>query len=253
MHSREIWQSRKAFGIVNTFHDLAIRALNRVLLLKVLMAVKIEGNDLWSDAHDGRYRFDFLDNRTVRELATHSEYQISDDFLTEALSNSDQCYGIFDGRVLASYGWCSEKPTRIDPPTLRLNFSNEYAYVYKLFTHPDYRGRRLVAIGLSRALHAYLRRGFQGLVAVVESNNFSSRKAMRRVGFQDVGKIYLGKLFGCYIVYSDQGCIQHRFELKPADPTGTGVSQTRTSPVMFANRPRGRNIYEPSTKAGGAR
>ena len=79
---------------------------------------------------------------------------------------------------------------------MTLHFSPEYVYMYKGFTHPNYRGQRLHAIGMNLALQEYLDRGYRGLVSYIESNNFSSLKSAYRVGYRDFGRVAVWKIFG---------------------------------------------------------
>jgi ribosomal protein S18 acetylase RimI-like enzyme len=215
MDAAQIWHHAKTFGAFNALVDLSLRAINRLFLFKILRVVVLEAANLQAETQDSKFRFEFLDESTLRRFATCRGYELSSNFLDWALSRKDRCYGIFDGTTLTSYGWFSAKPTRIEPPDLILRFDHRFGYVYKLFTHPDYRGRRLVAMGLTHALAASLTSGLAGLVAIVESNNFSSRKAMRRVGALDVGKIYVGRIFGSYLIHSDAGSRRYQCRLDP--------------------------------------
>jgi hypothetical protein len=46
-----------------------------------------------------------------------------------------------------------------------LEFDKAYMYMYKGYTHPNYRGQRLHAIRMTWALLACLERGFTGLIS----------------------------------------------------------------------------------------
>jgi hypothetical protein len=158
----------------------------------------------------------------LTEFAEIPQYEISKKFLDRALAKSDECYGFLHGNVLASYGWYSNKPTEIEPPDLVLHFDNQYTYMYKSFTHIDYRGQRLHAIGMTRALDAYLARGHKGIVSYVEWNNFSSLKSCYRMGYTDFGNIYVARLFNRYLFHSDAGCRRYAFGLECVTPHAVG-------------------------------
>jgi len=144
------------------------------------------------------------------------EYEITDEFLRAAFAKGDECYGFLDGSVLASYGWYANTPTAIDIPALKLHFDPRYIYMYKGYTHVKYRGQRLHAIAMGRALEAYKGKGFRGLLSYVEWNNFSSLKSCYRLGYSDIGNIYLFQLFGRYRTHADRSCLRYGLHLSQA-------------------------------------
>lgn len=86
--------------------------------------------------------------------------------------------------------------------------------MYKGYTHHNYRGQRLHAIGMTRALAEYLKRGFEGLVSYVEATNYSSLKSVYRMGYRDFGKIYVFRIFGKYLIHSSKGCKKYGFGIE---------------------------------------
>ena len=214
----EFRQIAERFGLRAAAHDLAIRVLNRLFVFKVFIGVRAETLDPTFLELDARLRFTLLTESMLAKFATE-EFEIAPAFLRQALERGDECYGILDGDLLASYGWYSIAPTRISPSDLVLHFSPEHVYMYKGFTHPNYRGQRLHAIGMTRALQAYLARQFKGLVSYVESTNFSSLKSVYRMGYKNIGKIYMAQVFHHYWLYPDAGCKPYRFYLEPVSPS----------------------------------
>ena len=204
----------KQFGAVNALEDVALRALNRGFFFKILKGIKIDAVHPDYLKCDEKYRGLFLNEVTLREFAERPDYDLSKSFLSEALAKGDECYGFLNGGELASYGWYSNKPTAIDPPDLVLHFNDQFIYMYKGFTHVNYRGQRLHAIGMTQALEAYLARGYKGIVSYVEWNNFGSLKSCYRMGYQDYGNIYAVRLFDRYFLHSNAGCRPYGFRLE---------------------------------------
>jgi GNAT superfamily N-acetyltransferase len=215
-------QTAERFGMRAVAYDLAMRALNRLVVFRVFVGVRADTLDPAFLELDERFRFTLLTEAMLARFTT-DEFEIAPAFLRQALERGDECYGILDGNVLASYGWYSSAPTRIYPPDLVLHFNPEYIYTYKAFTHPNYRGRRLHAIAMTKALQAYLARHFKGLVCYVESTNFSSLKSVYRMGYKDIGKIYMAKVFHHYWLYPDEACKRYRFYLEPV-PLSTALA-----------------------------
>ncbi len=216
--ARRIRSSIATIGLARTLHDLALRAANRTLLIKILKCMAVERVNAAFLTCPEPYRPMFLDEKRLREFSRDPGNDIPESFLQEALSKDDECYGILAGETLAAYGWYSRGPTRIDPPDLVLQPGDRYIYMYKGFTHPGHRGRRLHAIGMSMALQHYLSRGFKGLVSYVESNNFSSLNSVFRMGYETFGAIYMLKIFGIYLTHASAGCRAHGVRIEPAVP-----------------------------------
>lgn len=205
-------------GPARTFHLALVRLLNRMSLFKILRGVlllRVDPNFLECPA---RLTPGFLDEEQLRRLARDPANELDASFLNEALAKGDRCYGILRNGQLAAYGWYSLQPTRIHPPELLLEFGPGQVYAYKSLTLPEYRGRRLNAVGTNRALQCYQRLGRQGLVCYVDSHNMDSLKACRRLGFRRFGSIWLLRLAGRYAVFNSPGCARFDFRLKEAPP-----------------------------------
>jgi ribosomal protein S18 acetylase RimI-like enzyme len=159
----------------------------------------------------------FLDEALLRRLGRDEENGLPSSFLDEALAEGDECFGFLDGETLAAYGWYSRRPTPIDPPDLVLDPGDRYVYMYKGFTHPAHRGKRLHAIGMTLALQHYQRRGYRGLISYVESNNFSSLNSVRRMGYEIFGSVWALRVFGMHLTHAGAGWKQHGARIEPAE------------------------------------
>jgi L-amino acid N-acyltransferase YncA len=85
--------------------------------------------------------------------------------------------------------------------------------MYKGFTHPNYRGQRLHAIGMTMALDHYLNQGYRGLVSWVEANNIRSLRSCYRMGYRHFGEIYVVKIFRKYLILCSKGCEDYGFKV----------------------------------------
>ena len=206
----------KQQGVTKTVADLALRVANRVMILKVLKCVTIETPNPEFLNCDKNYRGLFMEPDLLRKFSASPDYELSPSFLDRALAKGDECYGFLDGDVLAAYGWYSRKPTETDWHGLMIHFDDEHIYMYKGFTHPKHRGKRLHAVGMSRALEANLERGYKGIVSYVEWNNFASLKSCYRMGYTDFGTIYAAAIGSTWLVHCDAGCRRGGFRLANA-------------------------------------
>ena len=207
------------FGVGKTAYEVFFRGINFCVYFRIFKAMKIEAAnpDFFGSKEPLQWRF--LDKSQLFELARNPNNGLAESFVQSALEKGDECYGALDGEALACYGWYSNKPTEIDNG-LTLHFNPDYTYMYNGFTHPKYRGKRLHAIGMNRALREYLRRGFKGLISCVESHNFSSLQSVYRLGYQDIGRVVVLKIGSHPLMHTSRGCREHGlFLAKPAATT----------------------------------
>jgi hypothetical protein len=217
------------------FHLLWIRLINRLVAFKILRGVHVAKADPAFFDYPAQYTPSFLSARALQEFASEPATGMSSAFVAEALRNGDECYAICDGETLAAYGWYSTRPTPIEPSDLELTFADGYVYMYKGFTDQRYRGQRLHAIGMSRALQHYLDTGYQGFVSYVESTNFDSLKSCFRMGYQVFGSVYVVRIFGRYFAWASPGCDAFGFRVTSTEPRAR-LSATALQPVPVERR-----------------
>jgi hypothetical protein len=201
-------------GLRAAIYDLVIRSINKFVYLKTLECVVLEEVDTGSITLPPHLRCARLDSASLSLFGRVKENELPEEFVKDALDAGDECYAVMDGNTLASYGWYSKVPTVVDGD-LRLHFDPRYVYMYKGFTSKQYRGQRLHATGMMVALNEYRNRGFKGLVAYVESNNFDSLKSCYRLGYKTCGRIRVLRLAGRFFIHKGQGCSDYGLELQP--------------------------------------
>jgi hypothetical protein len=202
------------YPVSATAYDLAYKSVNRLTLLMVLKCLTIDTVDRGFLQRNENYTCEFLDTERLRKLGESPENEMKRDFLEDAIAKGDQCFAILDGDRLASYGWYSTKPTKVNKD-LEIDFDDRYVYMYKGFTHPSYRGQRLHATGMTMALNHYLDQGHRGIVSWVEANNVSSLRSCYRMGYRDFGEIYIVKLFRKHFIRCSEGCEDYGVTVSP--------------------------------------
>jgi GNAT superfamily N-acetyltransferase len=114
-------------------------------------------------------------------LSADKALGISAEFLRTIDERNDHCFAAFVGDTVASYVFFAPtSPTAIDRH-LSFQFPEGWLYVYKAFTVPAWRGKRLLPHLLLEAMRRLNRRDF---VTLVVSDNHGSRRAFERCGFQ---------------------------------------------------------------------
>jgi hypothetical protein len=196
------------YPVSATAYDLVYKSVNRLTLLMVMKCLTIDTVDRGFLQQDEKYTCKFLDAEQLRTLQKSGEYEMKKDFLEDAIGKGDECLAILDGDRLASYGWYSTKPTKVNQD-LEIDFDERYVYMYKGFTHPSYRGERLHATGMTIALSHYLGQGYRGIVSWVEANNVRSLRSCYRMGYRDFGEIYIAKFFRKHFIRCSEGCREY--------------------------------------------
>jgi hypothetical protein len=212
--SAEFRSQLSAFGFWSAVRAFAIRAIQRVIDFKVLRAVCITVVAPGFLELPPDMRADFLDRETLRRMSADAKYDLTPEFLDEALAKGDECYGIVDGDATAAYGWYAHSPTPMGDGML-VYFDPAYVYMYKGLTLDAYRGKRLHAIGMTRALAAYQARGFKGLVSYIEADNLNSLKSSYRMGYVDFGRVFIIGLLGRRFTFRTPGCEALGFGVAP--------------------------------------
>lgn len=201
-------------GVARTLYEAAVKSLSAIADFKILRGVFVDRPD--PAFLECRYETRILRDAELREFARDPVNEMSPEFVDEAIARGDQCYAICDGPRLAAYGWYAFGETPIGIPGLVLRFSPGHVYMYKGFTHEDYRGQRLHAIGMTLALRHYLAAGYRGIVSYVESTNFDSLKSCYRMGYAVFGTVYVVRGPAGYFSFSTPGCRRYAFRVAHA-------------------------------------
>jgi hypothetical protein len=201
-------------GWWNTLQWAALRLAAAVFGLRVLRGLAVETMDPACRAPADGYAHGFAMPRAVRRFAADTANEMSPFFVADAMARGDRCYAICDGLTPLSTSWYSTRPTRIGMGDLVLYFAPRYVYMYKGFTHPSHRGRRLYTAGVSHAFGHYAAKGARGFISYVEGTNLQSLKSLERMGFRVFGSIYVVSLFGRHFTFATPGCAAFQFSLE---------------------------------------
>jgi len=217
--SSEFRSQVAAFGFWSALRAFVLRAIQRVIDFKVLRALCITVVAPSFLELPAGMSADFLDRETLRRMTADAKYDLTAEFLDDALAKGDECYAIVDRDQPAAYGWYAHSPTLMSDGLL-VQFDPAYVYMYKGLTLEAYRGRRLYAIGMTRALAACQARGFKGLVCYIEADNLNSLKSAYRMGYVDFGRVFIIKMLGRYVTFRTPSCAALGFGIAPAGRNG---------------------------------
>jgi hypothetical protein len=213
---RRFQENATRYGVGAALHDFEYLALNRLTRFEVLKGMVVELPDVepstfLAPGYDGR----FVGASELEPYARAGQHDLELAFIEDAFRRGDRCHAVFEGTTLAAYGWYSTRPTAIDEQ-FTLCFDRAYTYMYKGYTVPAYRGKRLHGFGMARALRAITAEGGKGLVSYVLSNNFASLRSVARMGYRIFGDVYLLSAVGHALAYATPGCRPYGFRVEVA-------------------------------------
>jgi len=186
---RETWRS---YGPRATALFLCDRLLARTIHLDVETIV-------WLDAGAVRigpeqaptFEFRFLTADEVDAFAGDPELHLTHACADRIRRGRDFCYAALtpDGR-LAAYGWYAiERIEAEHCAGFELELPAGVAYMYKGYTHPEFRGARLHGAGMGGALKALAAYGVTALISLVHWTNQASLRSCRRLGYVEIGHV----------------------------------------------------------------
>src|SRR5712692_6031562 len=224
---RYIRENIRKYGVRATLHDIECRLVNKLAYFRILEAMTVRLQDVKDPGLFQAQGFDarFVGADELTKFASDPAYDISVDFLHKARARGDRCYALFDGESLAAYGWYSDLPTPIDEHFV-LHFDRAWTYMYNGYTVPAYRGKRLHAVGMCRALRAFTEEGKKGLISCVASNNFASLNSVTRMGYRIFGEVYILRAGSCSFTYATRRCGDYGFWVESPDPGATWIRQS---------------------------
>lgn len=201
-------------GWWNTLQFAALRLAEAVFGLRVLRGLAVEAMDPAHRAAAEGFAHGFAMPRAIRRFAADAANEMSPFFVADAMARGDRCYAVCEGTVALSTSWYSTRPTRIGLGDLVLYYAPRYVYMYKAFTQPSFRGRRLCAAAVSHAFGQYAAKGARGFVSCVEATNLESLQALQHMGYRAFGSIFIVRFFGRHFTWATPGCRAFQFYLE---------------------------------------
>ena len=208
-----IRQDIEYFGIACAIYDVVVRLLGRFMFVKILRVLALSSITT-EHILPSNYRFERIPGEQLPALSKNKEYGLNPVLLQELARGENVCFGIYDGETLANYLFIFLTPVLMSDD-LEVIFSSRCAYLCAAFTHPAYRGLHLNSIASGLAFKQYSELDVEALLAYVESNNFSSLKSFRRIGWRTIGTVHIVHLFGRYFIRNGPGCGTYSFRVSP--------------------------------------
>ena len=136
------------------------------------------------------FEFRFLTPDEVCKFAADPGNELEGAFVERVAAGRDLCFAVLAGERLANYGWYALGSIEAEHcGGLAMSFPPTMSYMYKGFTHADFRGQRLHGLAMGLALQELGQRGVDQLISTVDWTNWASLKSCYRLGYTDLGRI----------------------------------------------------------------
>jgi ribosomal protein S18 acetylase RimI-like enzyme len=183
---------RSRFGLSAACRTIAARIGSRLCGLVVTQVVWLDvGEALATAASAPGFCFRELTPAEIVQYARDPGNDLDPQFAQRAEDGRNICFAALDGARLAAYGWYAREGIEAEHCFgFALRLPHDVAYMYKGFTHPDYRGQRLHGIAMGLALqHLSRQEGIRALVSTVEWTNEASLRSCTRLGYRRLGQL----------------------------------------------------------------
>jgi GNAT superfamily N-acetyltransferase len=178
--------------------ELAYRAARKVMTLDVTVVVWLARAKLrLPGVDDAAFDFHFLSSDELRRLGDDAALGLAPAMAQRVAQGNDFCFAAMHGDNLASYAWFAldsieaEHNRGAQPHSgVAVSFPTNVAFLYKGFTHPDYRGRKLHGEVIGRALVELAPLGIEAVLSTTDWTNRAARRALAGIGFVELGLCY---------------------------------------------------------------
>jgi hypothetical protein len=228
MNIESVRRAIARFGWSSNLRAKGLLILGNAVDFHALRVLVVEHPRLDLTLPSRRYTYGFLGEGAIRRFAQDPVCDMTPAFLDDALSRGDRCHAILDGDVLASFRWYSRHLTIMEHG-LACRPDPRHAYAYHGFTRPQYRGRRLHAIGAARALDVLRTEGIIGLLGVADAANLSSLKSHVHMGAEDIGGCYVLRAGGRSFLRVDASVVRRGIGIEAAPPGRLGPVEAAAS------------------------
>ena len=177
---------------------LVYRVLQRGMTLDVTHLMLLQRTDLVpGEDQVGIVELRLLGPGDIRDLAADPSNELDASLAGRLGPGGDTCVAAFcDGR-LASYGWYARDAIEAEHNRGRspysgtaVRFPRHMAFLYKGFTHPDFRGRGIYGLVHQFALQELSAEGVTAILATADWSNNAALRSCYRLGFRYLGRIW---------------------------------------------------------------
>lgn len=185
-----------------------LKVLRRTMKCHIFDLLHVEMDSLpsFQEYPEPGFSWDFIGVEDLLDFIGPEYVSISGKFIEDAFAQGDKCFAVLHEGKLAHYSWYSSASTSV-MGNVRIEYPDDWVYMYNAYTHPDYRGMGLYPTAVARALKSLPADRFRACIALVNLDNPSSSSPMFKIGFSGLGKVLLIAA-GKSMTYTDDKCLK---------------------------------------------
>jgi L-amino acid N-acyltransferase YncA len=226
----EMLDTQRRFGAAAALRLIAGNAGAGLLGLQLVEVVWLEMARLRIPLEvEPPFAFRFLSAAEVAHHAQDPGNDLSDRMVQRARDHRDFCFAALAGERLAAFGWYALESIEAEHNFgVAMSYPRNVAYMYKGFTHPDFRGARLHGLGMGLALRNLERFGVNALVSTVGWTNEASMRSCDRLGYERLGRmVTIGDSH--HLLYAPRAAIARGVRMGPQADLRRGLTLSGNS------------------------
>jgi GNAT superfamily N-acetyltransferase len=92
---------------------------------------------------------------------------------------------------IVHYTWVAFEEIHLKKLNRKLQMESDAAYIYDVYTLPEYRGRGISSTVYAKIFEYLLEKGFKRAYCLISSNNYPSLRVAEKTGLRNIGEITL--------------------------------------------------------------
>lgn len=188
----------RGMGFLATAHWGLYRLAQCFMTLDVSRLVLLEGSSArFTEPTGPSVTFRFLSPEDVRGFAKDATNLLDESHADQLNSGHRSCFAALSEGRLAAYAWytlhevdAESNRGRQENSGVAISYPDYMAFMYKGFTHPDFRGRGLYGVMNGLAARSLADRGVTHILSTMDWTNVAARRSCRRLGFKELGRTY---------------------------------------------------------------
>lgn len=190
----KIYNLYKRYGIIGIAENIMLKSAS-VFGYKHLQLLRLVSRNITETECKNRFEYsivtlnlkDFLKcNQNDKERFSEKYIkQLKERFLQK--DSGYKCYGIIKNNVIVAYSWTSS----IVVPRYDEKLDKNDAFIFDVYTHPDFRGKGLFSILLNYQINELSKVGKRRALACIDIFNRASLHAFNKNGFSEISKYYM--------------------------------------------------------------
>lgn len=170
-----------------------------------------------SPSHTSAREYRLLSESDLLKFAADPELELAPDMVRAALRRKDVCIGAIENNSLVAYTWIAFDAT----PHLNglwVSFTSSARYAYKVFVRPEFRGSHIAGEMNVFGDEIAMKHGRKIGIGFIDTHNFASYRASRRIGARTIGYAGYFRCFGRLITFRSPGAKRYDFRFyRPSD------------------------------------